>query len=248
MIVSEKRSTENKVMKKRGRKPTKANSARMKNIRRQVGDRFSLKEGKDFKLKPQYKNGAISIVDVIALTPSAKEAMPADKTVLTEFSKYLNGSVDAPEATKMGLRIRYVAKANRGPKPKGAPKTKRTARKVGHRKVAGNGKGRKRLPELRLPRNMGHKSHVKAVFGFLNAPLFTDTMRAECVEVIAKFATNTPSCKKYENLLAKLNGKIVLDPKTNKQISESIFKKLKEHSIKLVEPHRKPRKRRATRA
>lgn len=215
----------------------------------------------EYKLSAFKRGDTVTRVRLIAKTPDSKKAIQLGSAE-KQLRKTCDGLLDVEVAGENTLDLRFAEKQRPGRKAKDEQPTKatkktarknsdrkkRVARKVGHRKVAGNGKGRKRLPELRLPRNMGHKSHVKAVFGFLNGPLFTDTMRAECVEVIAKFATNTPSCKKYENLLAKLNGKIVLDPKTNKQISESIFKKLKEHSIKLVEPHRKPRKRRAKRA
>ncbi len=65
-------------------------------------------------------------------------------------------------------------------------KTKRATKKAGHLKVSS--KEMKRMPKLRLPRNMAGKPHVKMVFDLINSGLINGKMRADIVEAIAKFA------------------------------------------------------------
>lgn len=102
-------------------------------------------------------------------------------------------------------------------KPKDTPVRKKLVRhKVSHRKVANKGRKVKLLGKMAMPRNTKDKPHVEFFFNLLNSNLITPKQRAEVVEEVAKFATDTSSCKKYDALMAKLEGKLVIDPKSLK--------------------------------
>lgn len=138
--------------------------------------------------------------------------------ILTKAFKYASFLLNLKNKQQATMSTEaQTAQAPDNSKKKSAPK-KRTARKklqrhkVSHRKVTNKGHQVKRLGKLALPRNTKDKPHVEFFFDALNSKLITPKQRAEVVEAVAKFATNTSSCKKYELLVAKLKGKIIIDP------------------------------------
>ncbi len=188
--------------------------------------------------QPYVKEGVLQTIRMTAVTAEAKRAI-ADGSMqewLKEVCKEIEKKDDGT------LLLRFVEKMKRGPKPEAVKKTakkapggkKRTIRKMGHRKVAKKVGERKRMPKLRLPRNTSKKEHVRIFLAFLNSDeLFTAAQRAECIKIAASFAGNGGSSdKKYQDLVQKLKGKIILDPEDT-TLSGDVLKALKRHSTKL---------------
>lgn len=225
------------------RKPGKSTSAEGKAVQRSLqGINLGVT---DCRLTPFPKSGKVARIRLLAKTAEAKQELESGM-MEKHLLKTCTGLLGIEKKADDTLDLRFMPKGTPGRPPKTeqpakaakkrtakkmSGRKKRTTRKVSHVKVTKNADSRKRLPEMRAPRNTSKKPHVRSVLTYLNK-MYNDKQRAEIIEVLAKFATNTASCKKYEQLVAKLKGKIILDPKVIKKMSEALFEAIEHRSIR----------------